>query len=155
MYFINNNEDGLSKQNLPTSGGTAISITSKKQTLFEMLTGEEKPLSIGGLLLVLVLLLLHLWGALWLLKPVEPITLAQPLMMEFSLVPVPGEKPTTAPSAPVPPKAIEPVKPPIQPQKPPVKKSVKKKLFPVFFGEEFAMEFSGRQAEEEECSFEK
>ena len=115
MYFINNNEDGLSKQNLPTSGGTAISITSKKQTLFEMLTGEEKPLSIGGLLLVLVLLL-HLWGALWLLKPVEPITLAQPLMMEFSLVPVPGEQPTTAPPAPAPPKALSRLNRPFSPK---------------------------------------
>ena len=124
MYLFNNHEDGLSKQNLPPLGGAAIPVTSKKRTLFEILTGEEKPLSIGGLLLILVLLL-HLWGALWLLQPVEPITLAQPLMMEVSLVSAPGQQASTAP--PAPPKVVEPVKPPVQPKKPPVKKPVKKK----------------------------
>jgi protein TonB len=64
---------------------------------------------------------LHLWGALWLLKPVEPITLAQPLMMEVSLVSAPGQQASTAP--PAPPKPAKPV----QPKKPPVKKPVKKK----------------------------
>ena len=92
--------------------------------MFEILTGEEKPLSIGSLLLILVLLL-HLWGALLLLKPVEPITLAQPLMMEVSLVSAPGQDASTSP--PAPPKVAEPIKPPVQPKKPPVKKPVKKK----------------------------
>jgi protein TonB len=98
----------------------AISIAGKKRTLFEILTGEENPRSIGGLLLILVLLL-HLWGALWLLQPVEPVTLAQPLMMEVSLVSAPGQQASTAP--PAPPKPVEPIKP----KKPPVKKTVKKK----------------------------
>ena len=79
MYLFNNHEGGLNKQTnrLPVA---AIPIMRKKETLFEALTGEERPRSIGSLLLILVLLL-HLWGALWLLQPVEPITLAQPLMM--------------------------------------------------------------------------
>jgi periplasmic protein TonB len=124
MYFFNNHKDGLSRQTLPPSGGSAIPIAGSKQALFDILTGEEKPGSIGGLLLVLVLLL-HLWGALWLLQPVELVTLAQPLMMEFSLVSAPGEQLITAP--PAPPKVVEPVKPLIQPKKPPVKKPVKKK----------------------------
>jgi protein TonB len=59
------------------------------------------------------------------MPPVEPITLAQPLMMEVSLVSELGQQPTTAP--PAAPKAAEPIKPSIQPKKPPVKKTVKKK----------------------------
>ncbi|MDO8825752.1 MAG: energy transducer TonB [Methylophaga sp.] len=98
----------------------AIPIIRKNETLFEALTGEERPRSIGSLLLILVLLL-HLWGALWLLQPAEPITLAQPLMMEVSLVSAPGQQASTAP--PAPPKPVEPIKP----KKPPVKKPLKKK----------------------------
>jgi protein TonB len=119
MYLFNNHEDGLNKQTnrLPVA---AIAIADKIRTLFDILTGEERPRSIGSLLLILVLLL-HLWGALWLLQPVEPITLAQPLMMEVSLVSAPGQQASTAP--PAPPKAVEPIKP----KKPPVKKPLKKK----------------------------
>lgn len=119
MYLFNNYEGGLNKQTnrLPVA---AIPIMRKKQTLFEALTGEERPRSIGSLLLTLVLLL-HLWGALRLLQSVEPITLAQPLMMEVSLVSAPGQQASTAP--PAPPKAVE----PITPKKPLVKKPLKKK----------------------------
>lgn len=120
MYLFNDHEDGPGKPNLPLIGGRVISSVGKKRTLFEILTGEEKPRSIGSLLLILVLLL-HLWGALWLLQPVEAITLAQPLMMEVSLVSAPGQQASTAP--PAPPKPVE----PIQPKKPPVKKPLKKK----------------------------
>lgn len=103
----------------------------KKQKLFEALTGEENPRSIGSLLLILVLLL-HLKGALWLLQPVEPITLAQPLMMEVSLLSAPGQQASNAPPGPgqqastAPPAAPKPVEP-VQPKKPPVIKPVKKK----------------------------
>ncbi len=123
MYPFNNHEDGLSQKGLLPLGNAATPVTRKKRTVFEALTGEENPRSIGGLLLVLVLLL-HLKGALWLLQPMEPITLAQPLMMEVSLVSAPGQQAATAPPAP---KAVEPIKPPSQPKKPPVKKPVKKK----------------------------
>jgi protein TonB len=119
MYLFNSHEDGLSKQanRLPV---TAISIAGNKQALFEFITGEENPRSISSLLLILVLLL-HLKGTLWLLQPVEPITLAQPLMMEVSLVSAPGQQASAAP--PAPPKPVV----PIQPKKPPVNKPVKKK----------------------------
>lgn len=120
MYFFNNHEDGLRMKNLNPLGGIVIPIVCKKRTLFEALTGEENPRSIGTLLLILVLLV-HLWGALWLLQPVAPITLAQPLMMEVALVSAPGQQASTAP--PAPPKAVK----PIQPKKPPVKKPLKKK----------------------------
>jgi len=123
MYLFNNREEELSEQKnrLPV---TAIPIMHKKQTLFEALTGEERSYSIGSLLLILVLLL-HLWGAFWLLQPMEPVTLAQPLMMEASLISAPGQQASTAP--PAPPKAQEPVKPSIQPKKPTVEKRLKEK----------------------------
>ena len=120
MYLFNNQGDGLSKKNSPLLGNTTAPVMGKIRTFFEALTGEENPRSIGSLLLILVLLL-HLKGALWLLQPVEPITLAQPLMMEVSLVSAPGQQASTGP--PAAPKAVE----PIQPKKPPVKKPVKKK----------------------------
>jgi protein TonB len=119
MYLFNNHKHGQNRQTnrLPVA---AIAIGGRKRTLFEILTGEESPRSIGSLLLILVLLV-HLWGALWLLQPVEPITLAQPLMMEVSLVSAPGQQASTAP--PAPPQPVEPIKP----KKLPVKKPLKKK----------------------------
>ena len=119
MYLFNNHEDGMSKQ-INRLQTPAIPILRDKRTLFEFLIGEENPLSIGSLLLILVLLL-HFWGALWLLQAVEPVTLAQPLMMEVSMLSTPGQQTTTAP--PAPPKPVA----PIRPKKPPVKKPVKKK----------------------------
>ena len=124
MYLFNNHEAGLRMKNLKPLGDMAIPIVGKTRALFEILTGEEKPRFIGGLLLIFVLLL-HLWGALVLLKPAAPITLAQPLMMEVSLVSAPGQQASTAP--PAPPKPPELVKPPVLPKKPPVKKPVNKK----------------------------
>ena len=105
MYLFNSHEDGLSKltNRFPLA---TLPIMNKKSTLFEILTGEEKPHSIAGLLLILILLL-HLWGALWLLKPVEPIRMAQPLVMEASLVSAPGMQASTAP--PAPPKPVQPI----------------------------------------------
>lgn len=113
MYLFNNHEDGLNKltNRLPVA---AIVISGKLRTFFDMLTGEENPRSIAGLLLILVLLL-HLRGALWLLQPAEPITRAKPLMMEVSLVSAPGQQVTTAPPAPPKaPKAREPKKTPVK-----------------------------------------
>ena len=116
MYLFNNHEDGLSKKILSPMGGAAILVADKKLGLFESLTGEEQPGSIGSLLLILVLLL-HIWGALWLLQPTEAITPAQPLLMEVSMVNAPSPQPMAAPPAPP--------KPP-EPKKPPVKKPVQK-----------------------------
>lgn len=119
MYLFNNHEGCINKQTnrLPV---VAISTLGKQQTCFDILTGEENPRSIASLLLILVLLL-HLWGALQLLQPAEPITQAKPLMMEVSLVSAPGQQTSTAP--PAPPKVVEPIKP----KKRPVKKPLKKK----------------------------
>jgi len=123
MFFFNNLKDGFSKQNLLLLGGNTTSTMHKKQTLWEALTGEENPDSIGSLLFILVLLV-HLLGVLWLAQPAEPITQAQPLMMEVSMLSVPGKQPTAEP--PAPPKPVAPT-PPVQPKQPPVKKPVQKK----------------------------
>jgi protein TonB len=117
MYLFNNHEQGLVGQNLPPLGGAAPFVRRKKRTLLEVLTGEEQPGSIGSLLLILVLLL-HIRAGQWLLQPQEPVTLAQPLMMEVSLVSIPGQQASTAS-----PKPVEPPKP----KKTPVKKPLKKK----------------------------
>jgi len=94
-------------------GGAA----APKQSLFQTLTGESNPRTMRTLLLVLVLLL-HLWAALWLLQPAEAFTKAQPMMMEVSLVSAPSQKAATAPVAQA---------KPVEPKKKPVKKPVKKK----------------------------
>jgi periplasmic protein TonB len=108
MFLLNDGHGDPGIQDLPSLGGGSVApITARKRTLFESLTGEEKPHSIGSLLLILVCSL-HLWIAHWLLQPVEPIKLAQPLMMEVSMVSAPGKQITTAP--PAPPKPVEPVK---------------------------------------------
>jgi protein TonB len=87
------------------------------QALFKILTGQEKPHSMRGLLLTLVLSL-HLWGVIWLLQPAEAVTKAQPMVMEVSLIAAPSQKASAAPIA-------QPK--PVEPKKEPVKKPVKKK----------------------------
>ncbi|MGZ8182917.1 MAG: TonB family protein [Methylobacter sp.] len=123
MFLFNSHEGGLADRNLTPSGEEASPIVQKKRSLFAALTGEERPRFIGGLLLVLVLLL-HVWAGLWLLKPAEEPPKAPSLViMEVSLVstPVP-QAPVTPPAPPKP----EPPKPE-PPKKQPVKKPVVKK----------------------------
>lgn len=123
MYLFDNHDNGGGMQKLPPLGGAALP-TRRKRTLIGVLTGEERPLSIVSLLLVLVLLL-HLWVALRLLQPVEPVTLAKPLMMEVSLVSAPSQQqPAATPQA----QPKPPIKKPFKQKKPPLKKLVKKKI---------------------------
>lgn len=123
MYFFNNYKDGLSHQGLPSLGGTSVPVGGRKRSLFEVLTDEEKPYSIGSLALILVLLL-HAWAGLWLLRPVERIMPAQPMLMEVSLVSAPSRQASAALPAPL--KPVEPVKP-IKPKQAPPKKPLKQK----------------------------
>ena len=113
MYLFNSHEGGA----LTHLNGAAMPTAQKMQALLQALVGQEKPLSMGGLLLTLVLSL-HLWAALWLLQPGEPVTKAQPMIMEVSLVSAPSQQATAAPIA-------QPK--PVEPKKPPEKKPVKKK----------------------------
>lgn len=117
MYLFKSPKGGLTVQALTPLAGAAMPTEQKMQSLFKALTGQEKPLSMGGLLLTLVLLL-HLWAAIWMLKPAKPFTQAQPMIMEVSLVAAPSQQAAAAP-------VVQPK--PVEPKKEPVKKPVKKK----------------------------
>lgn len=120
-FLFNNHTGGLTDLDLTPSGNGASPVVQKKQSLFDVLTDEEQPRLIGGLLLVLVLLL-HLWVGLWLLKPVEHPKASSTVIMEVSLVSTQAPKsPVTPPAPPAPPK-------PEPPKKQPALKPVKKKM---------------------------
>jgi len=119
MFSFNSHKSGLIDRNFDQ----VEPLVQNKRSLFAALTGEERPHFIGGLLLVLVLLL-HLWAALWLLKPAERPKTSSMVVMEVSLVSAPVAQPAPvtppAPQPPVPPK-------PEPARKQPEKKLVKKK----------------------------
>ncbi|PKM10136.1 MAG: energy transducer TonB [Gammaproteobacteria bacterium HGW-Gammaproteobacteria-3] len=130
MYLLNNHEEDLGNKVVSLLRVASMPVFRKIRALAESLTGEENPVSIASLLFILVALL-HLWAALWLLQPVEPITLAQPLMMEVSLVSLPGKQVTAAPPAPPKPKKPAVKKPVVHKQaKPPKPKAVSDALLP-------------------------
>lgn len=116
MYLFKSHEGGLSVQDLTPFGGIAITMNQKMRSLFKALTGKKEPRFIGELLFTLVLLL-HLWAAIWMQQPAEAITMAQPMIMEVSLVAAPSQQAATAPI----------VQPKPEPKKQPDKKPVKKK----------------------------
>ena len=105
MFSFNSHEGGLADRSLKSVGDETSPLAQKKRSLFAALTGEEQPHLIGGLLLILVLLL-HVWAGLWLLKPTELPKTPSPVVMEVSLVSAPSQKAEIAP--PVPPKPEQP-----------------------------------------------
>ncbi len=113
MYLFKSPKGGLIARALTPLGGAAMPM----QSLLKTLTGQENPLSMGGLLLTLVLLL-HLWAAVWMLQPAEAVTKAQPMIMEVSLVAAPSQQAAAAP-------VVQPK--PVEPKKPPEKKPLPKK----------------------------
>jgi protein TonB len=125
MYLFKSHEGGLPVQNLTSFGGIAITVNQKMRSLFEALIGKEEPRFIGELLLTLVMLV-HLWAAIWMLQPAEAVAKAQPMIMEVSLVVAPSQKAAAAPAAQ--PKPEEPKKPPekkpVKPKKPVVRKQM-------------------------------
>lgn len=123
MFLFNSHDGGVADRNLKPSGDEASPLVQKKTSLFAALTGEEHPRFMGGLLLVLVLLL-HIWAGLWLLKPIEKPKTPSLMVMEVSLVSTPSQKTEITP--PAPPKPVPPK--PEPPKKQPVKQPVKKKM---------------------------
>ena len=118
MYLFNNSQDGSNKKILSSLGRSESA--AKKFSIYEFLTGEEDPNAMTGLLMVLVALL-HVWGVIWMLEPVETMTLAQPMMMEVSMLNAPSPKPIVAPPKPpepkkIPPKKVEKKKEPVLPK---------------------------------------
>lgn len=121
MFLFNSHEGGQADRSLTPAADEASPLVQKMQALLLALTGEERPRFIGGLLLVLVLLL-HLWAGLWLLKPADaPPPVSSQVIMEVSLVSMPSQQAPVAP--PEPPK-------PEPPKKEPAKIPVKKKTPP-------------------------
>jgi periplasmic protein TonB len=121
MYLFKSHKGGLTVQVLTSFVGANLfaSIAATRITsypLFKALTGQEKPYSMRGLILTLVLSL-HLWAAIWMLQPAEAFTQAQPMIMEVSLIAAPSQQAAAAPI--VQPKPEEPKK---QPDKKPIKK---------------------------------
>ncbi|MGR9014944.1 MAG: energy transducer TonB [Gammaproteobacteria bacterium] len=116
MYLFKSPKGGLTVQALMPLTDADLPTVHKLRSLFKSVTGQEKPYSIGGLLLMLVLSL-HLWAAIWLLQPAEPITKAQPMLIEVSLIAAPSQQAATPIAQPK----------PIEPKQKPVKKPVKKK----------------------------
>ncbi|MGZ8184461.1 MAG: energy transducer TonB [Methylobacter sp.] len=117
MYLFESHEGDA----LTPLGGAAMPV----RPLFKALTGQEKPLSMGSLLLTLVVSL-HLWAAIWMSQPAEAVTKAQPMIMEVSLIAAPSQKAAAAPI--VQPKPEEPKKPPekkpVKPKKPVTRKQM-------------------------------
>jgi len=114
------NDNSLDRESFYLSNGTASQLIDNRWGVYSAAMSQENSRSIGGLFFLLVMTL-HFWVALWLLKPIEVTTPAEPLIMEVAMVSAPGVKPSVAP--PAPPKPIEPIKP----NKPLEKKAVKKK----------------------------
>jgi len=112
----------LHNNHLGALGGSSASLPETLQGLWKALLGEEKPRQMLMLLSLLVLLL-HIWILLWLLRPVEAITPAQPLVMEVSMIAISAPKPAVAPPQAAPP---PPEKKPLPPKKTPPKPVVKK-----------------------------
>jgi len=110
MYLFKSDEADA----LTCLDGAVIPVSEKMQSVLKALAGEEKPRSMGGLLLTLVLLL-HLWAAIFMLQPAEPVTQAQPMLMEVSLIAAPSRQAAAVAQ----PKPEEPKK---QPDKKPVNK---------------------------------
>jgi len=118
MFLFNNSQDSKNKKLLSSLGGSESA--AKKFSFYELLIGEEDPNAMTGLLMVLVALL-HVWGVMWMLEPVETMTLAEPMMMEVSMLNAPSPKPVIAPPKPpepkkIPPKKVEKKKEPVLPK---------------------------------------
>jgi protein TonB len=117
MHFFESQKGPGAGRALASFSGSAVLNWSVLKAL-----GDENPRSMGGLLLTLMLSL-HLWAAVWMLRPSDPIIKAQPMIMEVSLVAAPSQKASAVPVAQ--PKPVEPKKPPekkpVKPKKPVVR----------------------------------
>lgn len=116
----------MQNDELASLGGSSLSFSAIPGRFRSALLGEEQP----GTMLVLLgflVFLLHLWLILWLFRPSdEPVTEAQPLVMEVSMIAMSAPKPVAAPPKPAPPPPPPSEKKPPPPKKTPPKPVVKK-----------------------------
>ena len=126
MYLLNSRDHSLASSELMSPIGSQT-LTRQSNSIVAALLGEERPSDMLTLLSILVVLL-HVWGLLWLMRPVEQIRPAQPLVMEVSMLAISAPKPSVAPP---------PLAPPPPAKKAPLKKTklkpkpIHKKLPPV------------------------
>ena len=116
-----NNHPG--DKHLKYLGNEANESVQKNRSPFTFLADQERSRFMAGLILTLVVLL-HLCLAIWLLRPTETTKKPELVIMEVSMVSMPGSKAEVTP--PEPPKP-EPPKPE-PPKKEPLKQPVKKKM---------------------------
>lgn len=101
MSLIKFYGDALPNHQLATFDGKSSIGESGGTSVWQALLGEERPSSMLRLLGIMVLLL-HVWGLQQLLETEEPVTPAQPLMMEVSMMTIAAPKPSVAPPPPAP-----------------------------------------------------
>ncbi|MGZ8187985.1 MAG: energy transducer TonB [Methylosarcina sp.] len=119
MYLFKSREPRGSKHSIALLGGSTINLTDFTRFLFENLTAEEKP-SHMLLELSLLVVLLHVWAYVYLLRPAENVIPPAPLMMQVSLVSAPAQKTSATVPAPI-------IKPNPAPKKPKQKPTLAKK----------------------------
>lgn len=117
----------MHNNNLASLGFSASASNSIYRNVLLAFWGEERPRRMLSLLTLLVLLL-HIWLLTWLMRPVEKIATAQPLVMEVSMLAIAAPKPVVAPPKPTPP---PPEKKPPPPKKTPPKPVVHKQPPPI------------------------
>lgn len=119
MCFFKDGKGRVNRLGLNVFGGRAPAA---------VLSAEERPRSVAILLFMLVLLL-HLWAALELLKPRARPAKIKPVTIEVSLQAAPAPAPEKVPAKKAPPPPVPPIaKPkPVKPPTPPVKAPPRKK----------------------------
>ena len=120
VFSFNRHEHGM---NLNCSGNEENQLVQKNKSPFTVLTGHERSRFMAGLLLTLVVLL-HGWLAIWLLKPADTNKKPELVIMEVSMVSMPGQKAEVTHPAPPKPEPPKPEPPKKEPVKPPVKKKI-------------------------------
>lgn len=124
MCFFKGGNGFASRLGLNVLGGRSEQpLVAGSNVLIAVVTSEERAHSVGLLLLILVLLL-HLWATLALLKPGEQSVRIKPVTIEVSLLAVSAPENKVPAPAPAKPKLIP---KPVKPQSPPVKPPPKKK----------------------------
>lgn len=95
MYFSKNHEHSLSTNSLGGVGGSIAICTETQHLFLAGLWGEEQPANMLSLLTVLVILL-HVAGFVWLERPLEQETPAEPLVIAVEMITMSASKPIAA-----------------------------------------------------------
>ncbi|MGR8933554.1 MAG: energy transducer TonB [Gammaproteobacteria bacterium] len=129
MYLFKERENALSHRDAaPLAGPSATFMPITLRSFCDGMTGEERPATMLGLLLLLVLLL-HVWVLRWLMPSAEPHREARPLIMEVALLAAAQQQAAPAQQPPAPPPAKK-IDVPQKPKAKPILKPLPKKKPP-------------------------